>query len=170
MLILPSAVEARYLLFFFFFRVCVHFFPCLLLIPSSSVLFHECAAILAVWSHGVSERMALTVWKIQCHMVDAGDCPLVSCLKPQSLLVKPCFLIPVPGLQLRSHALLLLRAVLSFLSVHVFGDLFSLFILMLRILITHLQDPSLLYRIWVFLLLAHVIASFPVSSENPGLK
>lgn len=81
--------------------------------------------------------------------------------KARSLLVT-LFLIPVPRLQLRSRAHLQCTAcqslvltwacpcTLSFLSVHAFGDPFSLFILMLRILITRLQDPQHLYLIKVF--------------------
>lgn len=135
-----------------FLCVCVFFFSLPSLIPSSSVLFHECAAILTVWSHGVSASMALTGWKIQCHMVDGGGCPISFLFRAQSLQVT-LFHIPVPRFQLRSHAHLqytVCQSVLlswscprslSFLSLRVFGDLFSLFILMQRILITRLQDP-----------------------------
>lgn len=144
----------RGLLPFFFLCVCAFsFFPLPSLIPSSSVLFHECAAILAVWSHGVSASMALTGWKIQCHMVAGGDCPLLSCFKPGPSPGNPVsytspkapVTLPCPPLV---QSVSLSRSLTwacpcspSFLSVHVLRDLFSLFILMLRILITRLQDP-----------------------------
>lgn len=84
--------------------VCVFFFSCPFLIPCSSVLFHECAAILAVWSHGVSVSVALTGWKIQCHMVDGGDFPISFLFRACSPSGNPFFFISVPGFLLPTHA------------------------------------------------------------------
>lgn len=89
----------------------------------------------------------------------------VSYTSPQAPVTLPC---QPPACQ---SPLLTCPCSFPFLSVHVFGDLFSLFILMLRILITHLQDPQHLYLIKVFFLLQHtLLLVFPVSSVNPHSK
>lgn len=88
----------------------------------------------------------------------------VSYTSPQAPVTLPC---QPPACQ---SPLLTRPCSFPLLSVHVFRDLFSLFILMLRILITHLQDPQHLYLIKVFFFSppsAHIIASFRCKLRKP---
>lgn len=134
--------------------------------------------VLLFWPFEVSVSVAWTGWKIQCHMVDGGDCPITFLFRAQSL-VTPC-LIPVPGFQLRFHAphlgkqcvspscWLELTFTLSFLSAHVFGDLFSLVYLNTENFNHSFTRPATpLSNKSHFFHTAHIIASFPISSTNP---
>lgn len=149
------------------FRACVSHCVCIcvfsfflpfFLIPCSSVLFHECAAILAVWSHGVSVSVALTGWKIQCHMVDGGDFPISFLFRalspsgnpffyyfyinitPKVPVTSPC---PPPEHTVAFRPVLLELALCLFLlGMLIFWDPFGVFILTVMILITRLQDPK----------------------------
>jgi len=82
---------------------------------------------------------------------------------------------PTSGTQRVSPACWLgLALALPFLSGHVFGDLFSVFILMLRILIARLQDPKHLYLIKFFFHSRHALLLVSLWAQqtppNPGQK
>lgn len=142
MLILPSAVEVCYLCVCI--CVCVFFSPAPHICPPPPhffsfgfpVVLFCFLNVLLFWLFEVigSVSVALSGWKIQCHMVERGDFPISFLFRALSLLLT-LLLGPVSRFQLHLHAhlrnthcqshLLIWTCLFSFLCV-VLGDLFNL--------------------------------------------